>query len=342
MRQAVMTKPKQIEFREVDVPEIGAGDALVKIMSIGVCGSDIHVYHGLHPYTSYPVVQGHEAAGIIEMLGAEVTGFSIGDRVTIEPQVSCGICYACTHGNYNICDSLKVLGFQTTGTASDFFKVPGNKLVNLPQNMEYDFGAMIEPLSVAVRAVKRAGDVKGKKVLVFGAGPIGNLVAQALKAEGTAEVMIVDINNLRLKKAAECGIDYAINPQDSDVAEAVERHFGHVEKADLIFECAGALPAMDSAVSIARKGSMIVVVGVFGDKVPVDMALVNEAELTILGTARYVIEDFQRAIELVSGGQVQLSPLITHRFDFEEYLKAYQQIEKQGEETMKVMIAVNT
>jgi L-iditol 2-dehydrogenase len=341
MRQAVMTEPKTIDFREADVPVIQSDQVLVRIMKIGVCGSDMHVYHGVHPYTSYPVVQGHEVSGIVEKTGSNVTDFSRGDKVTIEPQVSCGTCYPCTHGNYNICDSLKVLGFQTTGTASDYFAVPAEKLVILPMNMDYSFGAMIEPLSVAVRAVKRAGHVQGTKVLVYGAGPIGNLVAQTVKAEGAESVIIVDINQFRLEKALECGIDYAVNPTKSKIESEINNRFGPYEKADLIFECAGALPTIESAINVARKGSSIIAVGVFGEKVPVDMALVNDAELTIIGTARYVIEDFRHAIQLVQDGRVNLNPLVTHRFDFQDYLKAYQQIENSGDETMKVIISVN-
>ena len=131
MRQAVMASPGSIEINEVDKPEPREGEVLVKVMSIGVCGSDVHVYHGLHPYTSYPVVQGHEASCVVEKSGPGVSGFDPGTRVTIEPQVSCGQCYSCRTGLYNICDKLKVIGFQTTGCASDYYIVPADKLVEL-------------------------------------------------------------------------------------------------------------------------------------------------------------------------------------------------------------------
>ena len=123
MLQQVMTSPGVIEFRQVPTPEPGPGQVLVKIMEIGVCGSDIHVYHGEHPFTKYPVTQGHEVSGVIEKLGEGVTGLTIGQKVTIQPQVVCGQCYPCTHGKYNLCESLKVMGFQTTGVASHYFEV---------------------------------------------------------------------------------------------------------------------------------------------------------------------------------------------------------------------------
>lgn len=214
MLQQVMTNPKEITFREVPVPEITADQVLIKIMKIGVCGSDIHVYHGKHPFTKYPVTQGHEVSGEIVKLGEHVTGFSIGQKVTIQPQVVCGKCYPCRHGKYNLCEELKVMGFQTTGTASEFFAVDAKKVTVLPEKMSYDEGAMIEPLAVAVHAVKRAGDVKGMKIAVLGAGPIGILVAQTAKGLGAESVMITDVSDLRLQKAKECGVDFCINTKE--------------------------------------------------------------------------------------------------------------------------------
>ena len=341
MRQAVMTSPGVIVYRDVPVPRIKDDEVLVKVMEIGVCGSDVHVYHGLHPYTPYPVVQGHEVSCEVESVGKDVTGFAKGDKVTIEPQVSCGKCHSCRQGLYNICDKLKVIGFQTPGAASDFFPVPANKLVKLPPSMTHSEGALMEPLSVAVRAVKQAGDVKGKKILVLGAGPIGNLVAQAAKGLGAAKVMIADLNDFRLKKAKECGIDYAVNPSKQDLAAEVALKFGADERADVIFECVGANATMDAAIDIARKGTPIVVVGVFGKKASVDLAKVNENELRLIGTARYVIEDFQTAKDLVAVGAVTLAPLVSDVFDFSEYDKAYKKIHDNPEETMKVLIRLH-
>ena len=178
MLQQVMTNPGEITFREVPVPEVKDDQVLVKIRNIGICGSDIHVYHGKHPFTKYPVTQGHEVSGEITEIGKNVSGFQIGQKVTIEPQVYCGHCYPCRHGKYNLCEELKVMGFQTTGTASEYFAVDASKVTPIPEDMSYEEGAMIEPLAVAVHGVKQMGDVKGMNITVIGAGPIGNLVAQ--------------------------------------------------------------------------------------------------------------------------------------------------------------------
>ena len=150
MLQQVMTAPGVIEFNEVPVPEVKPCQVLVKIQKIGICGSDIHVYHGKHPFTKYPVTQGHEVSGEIAQIGQGVEGFSVGQKVTIQPQVVCGKCYPCRHGKYNLCEELKVMGFQTTGVASHYFAVDAQKVTPLPEDMSFDEGAMIEPLAVAV------------------------------------------------------------------------------------------------------------------------------------------------------------------------------------------------
>lgn len=214
MLQQVMTEPGKIIFREIPVPEIGDGQVLVKIMDIGVCGSDIHVYHGKHPFTKYPVTQGHEVSGEIVKCGANVEGLTVGQKVTIEPQVYCGKCYPCRHGKYNLCEELKVMGFQTTGTASEFFAVDAKKVTPIPKSMSFEEGAMLEPLAVAVHAVRQMGDVVGMNIAVLGAGPIGNLVAQAAKGLGAAKVMITDVSDYRLEKAKECGVDVCVNTKE--------------------------------------------------------------------------------------------------------------------------------
>ena len=254
MLQQVMTAPGVIEFREIPVPQPEKGQVLVKIHRIGVCGSDIHVYHGKHPFTSYPVTQGHEVSGSIEVLGEGVTGLSVGQKVTIEPQVTCGHCHPCTHGKYNLCEELKVMGFQTTGTASEYFAVDASKVTPLPDSMTFDEGAMIEPLAVAVHAVRRAGDISGQDICVLGAGPIGILTAQTAKALGARRVMITDVSNTRLQKALECGVARAVNTKEEDFAAAFVGFFGP-DKADVIYDCAGNDITMGQAIANARKGS---------------------------------------------------------------------------------------
>ena len=242
---------------------------------------------------------------------------------------------------YNICNHLKVLGFQTIGTASDYFVVDANKVVKLPESISLNEGAMVEPLAVGIRALQKVETIIGLNILVIGAGPIGNLVAQSAKGMGASSVMIADINNLRLGIAEECGIDFTVNPTEENVEKVIAKYFGRERKADLIIECAGVAEALELAILNARKGSTIIVVAVYGEKPVIDMAMINENELSIVGTARYTIDDFRTAIELVQNKKITLQPLITDEFDFLNYRDAYLKIQNNPESTMKVIIKVN-
>lgn len=339
MLQQVMTAPGKIEFQEVPMPEAGEDQVLIKIMNIGICGSDIHVYHGKHPFTSYPVTQGHEVSGEIVALGTKVEGFHAGQKVTIEPQVYCGHCHPCRHGKYNLCEELKVMGFQTTGTASEYFAVDASKVTPIPEDMSFEEGAMIEPLAVAVHGVKQVGDVQGMNIVVIGAGPIGNLVAQTAKGMGAAKVMITDVSDLRLEKAKECGIDVCVNTAKTDFGEAMLAAFGP-DKADVIYDCAGNNITMGQAIKHARKGSTIVLVAVFAGMAEIDLAVANDHELDIKSTMMYRHDDYIDGIRLVNENKVFLKPLISQTFAFRDYLKAYQYIDDNRETTMKVIINV--
>lgn len=339
MLQQVMTAPGVIEFRETPRPIAAEGQVLVRIMRIGICGSDIHVYHGKHPFTRYPVTQGHEVSGRIEAVGSGVEGLSVGQKVTIEPQVCCGHCYPCTHGKYNLCEELKVMGFQTTGTASEYFTVDAVKVTPLPETMSYDEGAMIEPLAVTVHAAKRFPELKGARVAILGCGPIGILLMQSCKALGAASVLVTDVSDYRLSVARSVGADYAVNTGETDMEQALRDAFGS-DKADVIYDCAGSDITMGQAIRCARKGSTIVLVAVFSKLASVDLAVLNDHELELNTSMMYRHEDYVDAIRLVSEGKVQLRPLMSRHFAFRDYLKAYQYIDENREMTMKVIIDV--
>ena len=341
MVQQVMTEPGKISFRNVPVPEPGPDQVLVKIKRIGVCGSDIHVYHGTHPYTSYPVTQGHEVSGQIVRLGEYVSDFHVGQRVVIEPQVFCGRCYPCLHGKYNLCEKLKVMGFQTTGTASEYFAVDASKVTPLPDSLTYDEGAMIEPLAVTVHAAKRFPEVKGARAVVLGCGPIGILLIQSLKAMGAAKVLATDISDYRLNLAKQLGADWAVNTAKEEFASTLQEAYGD-DKADVIYECAGSDITMDQAIQNARKGSVIILVAVFGKRASVDLAKLNDSELDLNTSMMYRHEDYVDAIRLVQEGKIQLKPLQSAHFAFADYLDAYKYIDANRESTMKVLIDVDS
>jgi L-iditol 2-dehydrogenase len=232
------------------------------------------------------------------------------------------------------------MGFQTTGAASEFFKVHSEKITKLPDNMTYEQGAMIEPCAVAVHAVLRGGDITNYNVLVLGAGSIGNLVGQTSKALGASAVMITDLSDYRLRIAKEVGLDFIVNPTKQDLSVEIEKAFGP-SKADLIIECVGSNDTIDTAINNARKGTDIIIVGVFGDKPSVDLGFVQDRELRLIGTLMYQTTDYIKAIELVNSGKIMLEPLMTVHFPFEEYSNAYKYIEDKKDKVMKVFIDVN-
>ncbi len=336
MRQAVMTNPGVIEFGDIPEPAPGPGQVKVRVQRIGICGSDIHVNKGLHPFTSYPVVQGHEWSGEITEVGEGVSDFKPGTKVTATPQVVCGQCAPCRRGDYNICDSLKVKGFQAPGCAQDYWLTEAEKIIPLPDSFTWEQGAFIEPVSVGCHSTRRAGDLKGKNVAVTGAGPIGNLVAQVARVRG-ANVMITDTSDYRLEVAKQCGIENTSNPKQENLKDAGRRCFGD-NGFNVAFECAGVEPALAAAVDCIEKGGDIIAVAVYEEHPRVDMSVVGDRELTIIGTLMYKKEDFTEAVELVASGQVVLEPMYSEHFPFEQFLDAYKFIDAQGEKSMKVFV----
>ena len=339
MRQAILVEPKHIEFKELAEPkaaDLTAHQILVNIKRIGICGSEIHSYHGLHPATFYPVVQGHEYSGVVMAVGSEVTICKPGDHITARPQLVCGKCNPCKRGQYNVCEHLRVQAFQADGAAQDFFVVDDDRVAKLPEGMSLDYGAMIEPAAVGAHASNRT-DVKGKNVVVSGAGTIGNLIAQFCIARGAKNVLITDVSDLRLAKARECGIKHTLNITKKTLKEAAQELFGE-EGYQVGFEVAGVEVSIRSLMETIEKGSDIVVVAVFAKDPALSMFYLGEHELRLIGSMMYRHEDYLTAIDYVNKGIVNLKPLVSNRFAFEEYDDAYKFIDAHRETSMKVLI----
>lgn len=340
MKQAVLTEPKKFEINEVPVPEIGEAQVLMKVQAVGICGSDIHAYHGKHPFISTPVVPGHEATGIVEKIGSKVTAIQVGDRIVFRPQKICGECTQCRSGRYNICNHLQVYGCQDTGACSDYYAVDADLVYKLPENIDFAAGTALEPLAVGVHAVKRGtADVTGKKVLVIGGGTIGNVVAQSAKGLGADKVMITDISNFQLDIAKKCGIDYTVNVSEQDLAQEMAKHFGP-DGADVIYECTASEKGLNQALEIARKGVTIVIVGVYGYQPAVTMANVQDREYVLAGTLMYLHDDYLDAIRLVEENKVNLPALVTHKFALDDIAKAYTYIEEHPGGVQKVILTI--
>ena len=235
MLQQRVVEPGKIEFVEVEelTPEmLKDNEILLKIHNIGICGSDIHVWRGHHPFVTYPVIQGHEYGAEVVAVGKDVTAVKPGDKASARPQLVCGECGPCKKGRYNVCEDLRVQGFQAPGCAQRYFIVPEDRIVKADSNLSYEEIAVMEPCAVGVHASGRT-DVKGKNVVITGAGTIGNLVAQCVLGRGAKKVLITDISDLRLAKARECGIENTANTLKEPFKDAVKRVFG-----DEGFQCA--------------------------------------------------------------------------------------------------------
>ena len=340
MRQVILLDKHKIEFREVPAPtaeELGANQVLITVHRIGVCGSEIHSYHGEHPATFYPVVQGHEYSAEVIAVGSDVKVCKPGDYMTGRPQLVCGQCGPCKRGQYNVCENLRVQAFQADGVAQDYFITDEDRVVVLPEGMSLDYGAMIEPVAVGAHSTARAGDLTGKNVVVSGAGTIGNLVAQFAIARGAKKVLITDVSDFRLDIARQCGIENTLNVTRVPLAEAVKDFFGD-EGYQVGFEVAGVESSIRSLMETIEKGSTIVVVAVFAKDPQLSMFYLGEHELSLVGTMMYRHEDYVQAVEEVGKGTINLEPLISDRFSLEDYDNAYKYIDENRATAMKVII----
>nr|WP_068890343.1 alcohol dehydrogenase catalytic domain-containing protein [Pedobacter panaciterrae] len=342
MQQAVLTTPGEIEFRDIPMPgELKENEILLRIQKIGVCGSDIHVFHGKHPFvTKYPVIQGHEYSGEVVKIGSNVTAVQPGMKATARPQVVCGHCPPCLRGQYNVCQNLTVQGFVANGSAQEYFVVTQDRIVTVPDNVSYEQAALIEPAAVGAHSTLRAGDLHGKNVVVAGAGTIGNLIAQFAIARGAKKVLLTTAkSDFRLGVARQCGITETANLSKEDFPDAARRVFGD-EGFQVGFEAAGAQGAVTDLIAGVENGGTVIIVGVFEENPIVNMGFLGEHELNVLGSMMYRHQDYEEAVTFIAEGKLITEPLITSRFPFSQYLDAYHFIEQQGDKSLKVMIDV--
>jgi 2-desacetyl-2-hydroxyethyl bacteriochlorophyllide A dehydrogenase len=343
MRQAVLIKPGVIELKDIPMPdELKSNEILLRIHKIGVCGSDIHVFHGKHPFvTKYPVIQGHEYSGEVVKVGSAVTIAKPGMKATARPQVVCGKCAPCLRGQYNICQNLTVQGFVANGSAQDYFVVTDDRIVIVPDNLTYEQAALIEPAAVGAHSTLRAGNLQGKNVVVAGSGTIGNLIAQFAMARGAKKVLVTTAkSDFRIGIVRECGITETANLKHEKFQDAVKRVFGN-EGFQVGIEAAGAQGAVTDLIGGVENGGTVIIVGVFEENPVVNMGFLGEHELNVLGSMMYRHEDYVEAVEFIASGKIKTKPLITSNFHFEQYLDAYHYIEEQGDKSLKVMISLS-
>jgi (R,R)-butanediol dehydrogenase / meso-butanediol dehydrogenase / diacetyl reductase len=331
MRAVQFLGPQRLEVRIVDLPAIADGDALVAIEACGFCGTDLNIFAGTHPRAHAPLIVGHELAGRIVRIRDSSTGLREGDRVTVFPLITCGECYACTHGCSHVCRKLRLFGIDADGGMAQFVRLPASALIPLADDVSYEIGALIEPLAVAIHGVSRVPYEGTQLAVVLGAGPIGLLTALVAKARGIPVVLISDVLSLRLKLAESVGLR-AVSAGE-ELRSLVMDISGN-DGADVIYECAGHASAVLEITSLARSRGSIVNLSVFKKPVEVDMQAVNFKELEIFGSRVYERKDFQEALRLAP--KLPLASLITRTFPLDQAETALQQF--RAGEVCKAMI----
>lgn len=339
MRAAVIDKPYSVELQEVSMPVIRqANDVKIQVMVTGICGSEIHAFHGTHPFRIPPVISGHELAGLVIETGSGVKRIKVGDRVTVEPHYGCGACRSCKAGHYHICKEKKVLGTQEwIGSFGEFIVVPEDTIIKLPDNVTYEQGALIEPLAVGVHAVRKAGVGLGNRVAILGAGPIGLGLLLAAKNSGATKIFITDAVDFNLEIAQKLGATSTINTIYSDAAERIlEETDG--EGVDTVFIAVGIQSVLNDSFGMVKRGGKISEVALFGKKPEIDISYIQNKEIQLIGSNMYVREDFEVAAEAIACNMFDTSLLISKIVPIEEIKHAMKIVDEKSENLVKVLL----
>ncbi len=340
MLRANLIEPTKVVLEQVSEPTPGPGEVRLRIETCGVCGSDIHAYYGEHPFIDLPVQPGHEFAGVIDRVGPGVTGWSVGQRVTAEPSLVCGKCENCRAGRYNICDNLKVIGCQTDGALAEYLIVPAAKLIELTPGMTYEQGALVEPLAVGVHALRLATITPETRLLILGAGTIGLVHLMAARARGVTDITVTDTVPAKLALARELGAKHTVDVSKTRLTDFCRQTYGTERAFDVAAECVGVEATMRDAIATLKKGGELLVVGVFGHEVTLNMGLVQDRELKLIGSLMYTMDDFRAARDLIASGRAPVMKLVSSRYPLDQIGAAMQAIDQQRAQNVKTMIHI--
>lgn len=340
MQRANLIEPRKMILENVPIPVPGPGEVRLRIETCGVCGSDIHAWYGEHPYIQCPIAPGHEFSGQIEMVGPDVAGWEVGQRVTAEPSLVCGECENCKSGKYNICEKLKVIGCQSDGGFAEYLVVPAKKLVELPDNLTWEQGSFVEPLAVGVHALRQVPIDKNTRLLILGSGTIGLMNLLVAHAWGLTDITMTDSVSAKLDMALEFGAKYVVNVRETRLTDFCKTTFGSERAFDVAVECVGIGNTVRDGLFTLKKGGAMLVVGVFPHEVPVNMGLVQDRELKLVGSLMYRMEDFVEARDLIASGRAPVTPLISARYPLTDIALAMETIDKERDKNIKTMIHI--
>lgn len=325
MKAAYYSGDKSFTIKNDQPKEPGPGDARIKIAFCGICGTDLHVFHGaMDARVTTNRVIGHECSAVVDAVGSGVEGLEVGDQVVVRPLSHCGECAACKKGYIHVCQNLKFLGLDTEGAMQEMWTLPAHTLHKVPADMRLDYAALIEPTAVACHDVARARIKEGEDVLVIGGGPIGLLVAMVARQAG-GNVVISEVSDYRLEVAEKLGFQ-TLDPRKVNVAEEMWKRTGD-KGAEVVFEVSGSKPGIETMTEAAAVRGRIVMVAIFANKPEVDMFKFFWRELELMGARVYEAADYEKAIELVVNGDIDCETLITDIQELEDITKAFQALD---------------
>jgi L-iditol 2-dehydrogenase len=344
MKALVMTAYKEFEVQDFPEPTVGPQDVLVRVQACGICGSDVHGMDGSTGRRRPPIVMGHEAAGTIERMGAEVTGHSLGERVTFDSTIYNPASFFSRRGQINLCDDRRVLGvscedYRQHGAFAELVAVPQHILYNLPAAMSYEQAALVEPVSIAVHARHLTPIEPGDTAVVFGAGLIGLMTIQVLKHTPVKQIVAVDLDQGKLALAREMGAAHVFNPKGSDVAAAV-KEITDGRGADVAFEAVGIEATVRSAVASVRKGGTVTLIGNLARDVSVPLQAVVTRQIRLQGSCASSGE-YPECLDLIASGKVNVDRFISAQAPLEEGARWFDRLYKQEPGLMKVLLKPN-
>lgn len=329
---------KKFEVSEQEIPETGARDVLIRVAACGVCGTDVHIYHGSKGSTDVkpPVILGHEFSGVVEKVGSEVTTVRPGDHVTVDPNIYCGKCHFCQIGKKQMCENLFAIGVNRDGGFAEYCLVPETQCYQLDKDVPLKYGAMTEPLACCIHGIDKAKIQPGNTVCVIGGGAIGLLMVQLAKISGASKVVLSEPVAMRREIGMEVGACKTIDPIHEDISEQLEKCLG-AKGADVVIECVGTPVAAQQAFLAADKGATILLFSVPKPDSTYNLHLedVFQKELTIVGSMINP-DTHGRAAALINSGVLKLEPIITHSFPVEQVEEAI--LAQQSAETIKVIV----
>lgn len=313
-----------VEQAQLEAPT--SGHVSVRVAFCGICGTDMHVYHGnMDARVGLNRIVGHEMSGVVDAVAADVTDFEVGQKVVVRPLDHCGDCPACKAGHEHICHNLKFLGLDTDGAMQEVWTVPAHVLHKIPDDLRLDHAALIEPVAVAVHDVRMSALQAGEDVVVIGGGPIGILVAMVAREAG-GKVVVSEVNKTRLTIAEKLGFD-TINPAEVDLVSDVMARTGE-KGADVVFEVSGSQAGVDAMTQVAATRARIVMVAIHAVKPRIDLFQFFWRELQLIGVRVYTPDDYEEGIRLIKSGAIDAETVITDVSPLDDIQTAFEALDK--------------